>query len=403
MISFTTEREHLLLEYSPINGTSWIFEEFEKGNSIHVKKTYLLSEDMLFQQQTKEEGIPNSDMEEKDEDSVLFIVAELESDYFRFDKRVFGIQHELLIHKSVKFRDQMFSAYRNISIPRRLFKILQKDLIIGERDNELPINEFENLINTFPNSNETRKYVDSRVCSILREYFDIDKDHLLIYNNLLNNLDQKLQRAGIISKFASYEVEKYTYILDKLNQMMKDETGYSEKSWQNEILQIILLVYPKYICVLDEVTIRDVYTRKNRRVDYVLVDANGNIDIAEIKKPSDSPILSSSQYRQNYVPRRDLSGTIMQIEKYVYLLNKWGRPGEKKLTERYKSVLPDNLEIHITNPAGIVIMGKEKELKRQQMSDLEIIKRKYKNIVDILTYEDLIKRLEKILQKFNRC
>lgn len=41
-------------------------------------------------------------------------------------------------------------------------------------------------------------------------------------------------------------------------------------------------------------------------------------------------------------------------------------------------------------------------MSSKQIRDLEIIKRKYKNVMDIVTYDDLITRLEKIIEKFKR-
>ena len=90
----------------------------------------------------------------------------------------------------------------------------------------------------------------------------------------------------------------------------------------------------------------------------------------------------------------------MQIEKYIYHLNKWGIIGERKLTEKYKDLLPPNFSISISNPSGIVIMGRDHNLSRTQLNDFELIKRKYKNVIDIITYDDLIRRLKFLIGKF---
>lgn len=84
----------------------------------------------------------------------------------------------------------------------------------------------------------------------------------------------------------------------------------------------------------------------------------------------------------------------MQIEKYIYNLNRWGQKGERFLTEKYKNSLPSNFKLRITNPNGIVIMGRDEELNLEQHQDFEVIKRKYKNVVDIITYDGLIRRLK---------
>jgi hypothetical protein len=56
------------------------------------------------------------------------------------------------------------------------------------------------------------------------------------------------------------------------------------------MLQFMLLIFPKYVCVLRNVLVKDFYTTpkkpKNRYIDIALVDANGHIDIIEIKSRS---------------------------------------------------------------------------------------------------------------------
>jgi len=113
----------------------------------------------------------------------------------------------------------------------------------------------------------------------------------------------------------------------------------------------------------------------------------------EIKQPFDKCIVTNNQYRDNYIPLRELSGTVMQIEKYIFYLNKWGRAGEEFLTKQYKDTLPDGFSIKITNPGGIIVMGRDTNLTSEQKQDFEVIKRKYKNVIDIITYDDLLGRL----------
>lgn len=187
---------------------------------------------------------------------------------------------------------------------------------------------------------------------------------------------------------------KYTSILEKLNEMLNDETSYSEVQWQEELLQIILLLYPKHIHVFKEAPVRDTYNNTNRNIDYLLVDSCGNTDIIEIKKPFNRGIVTKRTYRDNFIPLRELSGTVMQVEKYIFYLNKWGRKGEDQLTKYYKEELADNFQIKVTNPSGIIIMGRKNGLNKEQIQDFEVIKRKYKNVIDIITYDDLIERLE---------
>ena len=60
------------------------------------------------------------------------------------------------------------------------------------------------------------------------------------------------------------------------------------------------------------------------------------------------------------------------------------------------------MTIHITNPKAIIIIGRSNHFSKDQDFDFEIIKRKYANIADIITYDDLLNRLENILEKLKK-
>ena len=47
-------------------------------------------------------------------------------------------------------------------------------------------------------------------------------------------------------------------------------------------------------------------------------------------------------------------------------------------------------------------MGRETGLTNDQLHDFEIVKRKYKNIVDIITYDDLLKRIKSCIEQFEK-
>lgn len=48
---------------------------------------------------------------------------------------------------------------------------------------------------------------------------------------------------------------------------------------------------------------------------------------------------------------------------------------------------------------GILLLGRSNNLTDEQLFDFEIIKRQHKNIVDIMTYDDLLKRFRNILNQ----
>jgi len=395
MIKIVKYKNVLLLKYTPENDLEWIRNTFEKNEEITLRKTYTLNRDDIY---ISDEVLPENLY--FDEDDFVFNFAVLENDYYRIKSEILAIDFKLFIHKDISITDKFFTAYRNISIFAKIRKFISEDVYIGFDEGTLPIETFLNLLKIFPGTVELTKYSNARISGILREFYNVPTDDVTEYNKYIRKKEDKLTRAPKYGKFALQEHEKYTLLLNELESMLKGEDEYLEKDWQQKILDIFLLLYPRYIQIFEEVHIRDVYQNKDRRLDFLLVDSNGNIDIVEVKKPFNLCIVSASKYRDNYIPLHELSGTVMQIEKYIYYLNKWGRDAETKLTERYKTQLPPDFQINITNPKGIIIMGREDTLSIEQLKDFEIIKRKYNNVIDIITYDELLRRLRNIVKIF---
>ena len=78
-------------------------------------------------------------------------------------------------------------------------------------------------------------------------------------------------------------------------------------------------------------------------------------------------------------------------------MSKWGRGGELDIAQKRRSELPPDFEINITNPKAMILIGRDSDFTGQQKFDFEIIKRKYANIIDIITYDDLLRRLDNII------
>ena len=158
------------------------------------------------------------------------------------------------------------------------------------------------------------------------------------------------------------------------------------------------MLYPKYIASFREIEIGN-DGHHSKKPDFILVDSSGFVDLLEIKKPNNQKVVSSTEYRNNYVAGRDLEGAIVQIEKYVYILNHEGEVRAKKIRDKIAGDLPAGLEIKVVNPQGILLLGRSRGLTKEQLFDFEIIKRQHKNIVDIMTYDDLLNRLKNILKQ----
>mgnify|MGYP006255733067 CR=1 FL=1 len=127
----------------------------------------------------------------------------------------------------------------------------------------------------FPTSHEVKLYRQAKVTSIIANYFEniIDKEN--VYKRYLNK-KIPLNKSKLRNVFKDTEIYKYETLFEKLKSMLSNEIKYTEHQWQEEILQIILLLFPKYIDVYSEVRFNDIYSHKMRRLDYGLIDFMGN-------------------------------------------------------------------------------------------------------------------------------
>jgi hypothetical protein len=381
-----------------MNGASWIPARLEDDQTLPIRGTFYLKHKHLV-----EVVSPNEDDEwESDEsETVSFQVATLDGDYFVFDREILGIDCDLLIHKDVQLTYKSFTAEKKVSIFKVIAALKPGRIVIGgDMPDSIPEQDFDSLVRNFPREHELKLYVLARVSSVVRDFVDtkVDAEHL--FRRHINKRLMK-QTKDIVGLFRQDEIRKYKFLHEKLSAMLRAESGYNEAAWQAEILQIILLLNPKYIKALKGAPVKDTYRNVNRQIDILLIDASGNVDIVEIKQPFDKCIITNNHYRDNFIPLRELSGTVMQVEKYVFYLNKWGRAGENYLTEKYKLELPDDFSIKITNPGGLIIMGRDNNLGYDQRQDFEVVKRKYKNVIDIITYDDLLRRLEFIIKQLD--
>lgn len=397
MIKFKKYKNVLLLEYSPEQNPEWVKFSFEKNKSIQLRRTFSLSKDDLFIDEsiyTVENYIEDS--------SWFFMFGVLVDDYFKINSNILSIKLNLYIHKRINVTDKFFTAYRNISIFSKIEIFVNEDIYIGYDENSLPLDTFLKLLKIFPGSTELTRYSNARISGILREFYNVPTDDEKEYDDYIKKKEKMIISPLQGRTFANQEYEKYKLLLNELTNMLNSQESVFEKTWQHKILNILLLLYPKYIGVFEEVDVKDVYQNKIRRLDFLLVDFNGNVDIVEIKKPSTKSVVSDSTYRDNYIPLRELSATVMQIEKYIFYLDKWGKEGETQLAARYNSELPDNMPIKVINPKAIIIMGRDCMLSKDQLMDFELIKRKYNNVIDIITYDDIIRRLNHIIFMFSK-
>lgn len=395
MIDFTRHEDKLIMRYQPERNEAWLVEPLKREEDIPLS-----SRTFFVRQEIYRTDIDDGDLGM--DACYRFIVGQLEGDYYRMDRRFLGIEYDLFMHQSLTFKRTTFVATTNLAIFRGFNNFGFEELWIGgDRPDALPKPVFEEMLDQFPTTWELKKYANARVSSIIRNYVPHEVDFEEKYRSYM---ERKQSRQGFqpLEVFSDYEAEKYSDLLEKLKDMLAQAEGYTEAQWQAEIIQIIQLLYPKYVHAIPEAPVRDSLAGRNRKIDFMLVDASGYVDAVELKKPFAECIVTNTRYRDNHVPMRELNGTVMQLEKYLYHLNHWGQQGEQKLNERYGDQLPDDVAIKVVNPSGMIIMGRDKDLTEDQRNDFEVIRRKYRHVLEIMTYDDMLRRLEVIRNQLKR-
>jgi len=412
------------------NYLRFVFEKIDSSKGYHLNCTFCLTHRLTDKILYKDNynklrshyskkstvGYDFTKIVKEDSDFIIgFVIGELNDEYYKIDSRVLNINFNLFFHKDIKkFEIKHFVAQQNISIFSHLGNVFKgKNLYISDNDQDnsqefLPFEAFENLIKQFPNTTEVRKYRHSRIRNLLREYFDIPHNFEEDYHKYIKKKEHRLISTlgqQNYQTIASNEAEKYKYLYEEFSQLLSN-CSTTERNLQDFLYEngILKLLFPKYVYVIQEPQIKGLNTKKFKETkidkypDFLCIDADGHIDVIELKD-SKKDLLRKTLYRNNYVPSGELSSSIVQIEHYIYQLCTKLKENEEFLNEKHaKTITQIGIEkIKIVNPRGVLIIGRDYE-KNEQKIDLEIVKRHYKNISDIITYDDLLRRLQ-ILEK----
>jgi len=400
VLDFICQRMRLVLTYEPESSgnESWVDEVLAEKGQVTIAKIFTFDRSSL---------LPRGECEKIGRGRYCFVLGKREGSYFRIHRDALGVDNDVFISRDFPVGKKTFIASRGISVFKRIGRLVSEPVFVGgPHENAVPDDEFQQLIREFPTSTELDKYADARVSRVLKNYFETMTDAQRAFEEYRNRRET-IEPRPRTRQLVEYEINKFELAKAELSNMLLDQNAdsFKEDDWQKLILEFVLLLFPKYVAVLPELRVLDSTTGakpKKRRIDLTLVDANGTLDIVEIKRPFKDCLLYKGKYRDSYIPKRELSGSIMQVEKYIFYLKKWGLAGENEITNKRTAELPSGLKVNVTNPRGMVILGRSAGLSERQRRDFEVIKRKYSNILDIITYDDLVERLNNVVARLSR-
>lgn len=394
--------DELLLVYSPKNGASFVDDNIRLDGECRVaSRVFVFGKDDV------------KDFGSQSIGSRTFVLARLAQDYqgyYLMPGRLLDIQHNVLFSVDAEVSMDWFIPLESgarLSIFQKISRLIDEDIIIGGNDEKaIPCEYWEHVVEQFPGKTEVAHYVESRIERLLKDFLPTIKSGDSLLQKYLAKLKQRAPKSNCISDwraFDAYEYDKYRFLYESLKSLLEREE-LSEIEWEKMILRFVLLLYPQYICAHRQLVIHEHMTnpkkKTKRQIDLALFDSEGHVDVIEIKRPSVGPVFRPGLDHDNNIPSLALSKTVMQVEKYVLYLHKGGYALERELNDSYPNLLPNNAPVRIVNPRGIIIFGRSKNLSPNQILDLEVMRRKFSHIADILTYDDLLMRLRNILLKF---
>ena len=394
--------DKLVLTYKPYYGTDFIDKAFSDGDT----------EILLFH---KSVTVGETDIVNLNDETVSFSIAELEGEYYKVKASIFSLKHSFYFHRNISFSSEMF-LYSYNSVREAVLYIIDNHIdsdFYVEVDidkcinvNHVPIDTYLKLIDLFPKKAEIQKYLGHRINYIVEEYIKGAEERVRAYEDYIEQKNDKLKllrkarNLSIKDEFdALFELkinvlkttkEWLIYALEHVDEL-------DEHDFQERILLVVLSLFPKYIYSIREVMIEGM-DKFDKIPDFILIDSYGALDVLEIKKP-DKNILRNRMYRNNYAPSHELSGAALQVEKYIVCMLRDAVSIERNPPEKIKSKIGDK-RLHVINPRGMIIMGRSHDLEEQQRSDLEIIRRHYMHITDIITYDDLLERIDSIINSY---
>ena len=168
----------------------------------------------------------------------------------------------------------------------------------------------------------------------------------------------------------------------------KFETNYknnvSEAEWGSFLKQYLFLLESKYIKIIPELNLA---LGTWRKVDFGLIDAQGYLDIYEIKRPT-TDLLNPKEDHGNYFWNTEMSKAIVQAEKYLYLCERKAPDIAEAIKREYGS------EVKVIKPRAILIAGHSDQIRgnSNMEEDLRILRSSLKN-VEIILYDELYERL----------
>lgn len=420
-ISFEKKDRQLILCYE--TESDWLEEKLEEDQDFQIYKTFSFSK---------------KDLISKDEESSIcydykFVLGEKDQNYFRIDKEKIGATFDLYIDASLsidqswfvtssskrsKYQDKtgeeksssiygnILYAFKNFYKHDKLFIDIDSDSNFEDDGLHITQSTYKDFVKIFPTATNVKYQTLSIFTKLLKSELDV-VDYEEIYSRYKSREISVRNKEDIkTEEICKQEKVKFIYAKDQLLKSLERSAAgefIHEDEFSKLIAQIFCFLNPKYVKIHTKLNISD-YTgaRANCQADLSLIDCEGNIDLIEVKSPQAYPnLFRKRQYRNHYVPSGELSGAINQLEQYLKCLTKMTTEEISNKNPALQNEMGE-IKLKAVHPKGYIIFGRDSasfngDNVNQKRLDFELIKNTYKDVVDIITFDELIKRFERII------
>lgn len=420
-ISFEKKDRQLILCYE--TESDWLEEKLEEDQDFQIYKTFSFSK---------------KDLISKDEDSPIgyeykFVFGEKVQNYFKIDKEKISATFDLYIDASLSIDQSWFVtssskrsryqdktgeeksssiygnilyAFKNFYKHDKLFIDIDSDSNFEDDGLHITQSTYKDFVKIFPTATNVKYQTLSIFTNLLKSELDV-VNYEEIYGRYKSREISVRNKEDIkTEEICKQEKVKYIYAKDQLLKSLERSAAgefIHEDEFSKLIAQIFCFLNPKYVKIQTKLNISD-YTgaRANCQADLSLIDCEGNIDLIEVKSPQAYPNLFRKRpYRNHYVPSGELSGAINQLEQYLKCLTKMTTEEISNKNPALQNEMGE-IKLKAVHPKGYIIFGRDSasfngDNVNQKRLDFELIKNTYKDVVDIITFDELIKRFERII------
>jgi hypothetical protein len=216
-----------------------------------------------------------------------------------------------------------------------------------------------------------------------------DKDNL-IHDLKIQQSDLEIKINYFNNLFQSMKISVYQKSLEDFEKRLKED-HYETKgndSWQSWIYNNRWLFGTQYGQIIQKEKIGF-----DNIPDFLLLTAEGFLDVLEIKKPSSPVLLGDSSHQGNFKWSSEVSEALAQADNYLNHTNLHHLEISKRIKEKY------DLEINAIKPRAIVLIGRSdtwNNNKRERFRSLN----QMLHGVEVVTYSDLQRRGQSLIKLY---